>query len=577
MIPPSYVATCSILRRGALFAGYVGILLTSTHPAYAVKLVVRAAPSLEARVFQDGDAFVLRGTLRDDVGAPVPNAHVDVSVIAAGGAVPVSLGLPVPCSATAGGHPPHAAPDAYVLDTDATGVFCARTAKLPEIGLLRARFAGLGALEPVALEIGYDVSRASPTWTWDPKPEEIDLDVPRALATVVVNDGVHGVVGTALAMFDERGTLLASGRTDADGRASLPVAASALAGPGAGTWEVFPGSSKGPGTAALKVSVSRIARVSLVTAPPAEAIVPADGYPFDVVAETSRGPADGGAVEASVGDRVVGTGPVRSGRARVPVAFELKGAGSLSLTFRYLSASPFLRAGAPVTIPLAVRPPSPFRRAPLLLLGLAVLGWIARSWRRAPATAREATPTDAEPVAALVAQPVRNAEGWEGMVLDAHTRRPIPGATLALVTRDFHGERRLMEVTTDREGRFQLRGNGGATATLVVDAHLHSRLERALPPPGKLAIALVARRRSILNRLVEAARRAGGGYAGHAEPTPGQIARAGLEAGRGDPTTWALAVESAVFGDAPVDSAVEQRINALETDLAAGPARDVRR
>lgn len=577
----SYVRTGSFLRKAVFSAACVGALLTVSEAAFAVKLVVRAAPTLEARAFVDGEAFVVRGTLRDDVGTPIPNAHVELAVIAAGGSAPLALPPPQPCSAAAGGHPPHAAPDAYVLDTDGAGVFCARTGKLPEVGLLRARFAGFGALEPVSLEAPYDVSRAAPSWAWDPKPDELDLDVPRALATVVVSEGTRGIEGTSLTVWDERGVAVASGRTDGEGRAALSITTSALAGPGAGTWEVFPGNARPPAGAAgnvpLRAAVTRVARVSLVTAPPTAAIVPADGYAFDVVAETSRGPVDGGAVEAAVGDRVVGAGPVRGGRARVQIAFELKGAGSVPLTFRYLSASPFLRAGPAVTIPLAVRPPSPWRRTPLLLLGLVVLGWIARSWRRAPAAPREAGPREAPPIAEIVAQPVRNAEGWEGTVVDAHTRRPVSTATVALVTRDFHGERAINEATTDREGRFRLAGRASPGAQLVIEAALHTRLERALPPPGKLSIALVLRRRSVLNRLIEAARRAGGGFAGDAEPTPGRIAKVGLEAGRRDPAAWALAVESAAFGDGAVDAATERRIDAMETELPPAPARDVRR
>lgn len=577
----SYARPGFFLRKVLISTACVGALLTAPTSAFAVKLVVRAAPALEARAFVDGEAFVLRGTLRDDVGTPIPSAHVEVSVIAAGGSAPLPLPAPQPCSASAGGHPPHASPDAYVLDTDVAGVFCARTGKLPDVGLLRVRFAGFGALEAVALEAPYDVSRAAPTWAWDPKPDELDLDVPRTLATVVVSEGTRAVEGTPLTVWDERGIAVAAGRTDAEGRAALSIETRVLAAPGAGTWEVFPGSARPAAGASanppLRAAVTRVARVSLVTAPPTAAIVPADGYAFDVVAETSRGPAEGGAVEAAVGDRVVGAGPVRGGKARVQIAFELKGAGSVPLTFRYLSASPFLRPGPAVTIPLAVRPPSPWRRTPLLLLGLVVLGWIARSWRRAPAAPREATAVDAPPVAEIVAQPVRDADGWEGTVIDAHTRRPVATATVSLMTRDFHGERVTNEATTDREGRFRLTGRPTPGALLVIEAALHSRLERALPPPGKLGIALVLRRRSVLNRLIEAARKAGGGWVGEVEPTPGRIAKVGLEAGRRDPAAWALAVESAAFGDGAVDAATERRIDAMETELPQVPARDVRR
>jgi len=144
-------------------------------------------------------------------------------------------------------------------------------------------------------------------------------------------------------------------------------------------------------------------------------------------------------------------------------------------------------------------------------------------------------------------------------------------------TRDFHGERITGETKTDADGRFRLAGATTPNALLVIEAVLHSRLERPLPPPGKLAIALVLRRRSVLNRLIEAARRSGGGWIGEAEPTPGRIAKVGLDAGRRDPAAWALAVESAAFGDGAVDAATEQRIDAMATELPPVPGRDVRR
>jgi len=200
-----------------------------------VKLVVRAAPTLEARAFIDGEAFVVRGTLRDDVGTPIPGARVEMAVVAAGGSAALTLPPTQSCNVAAGGHPQRLAPDTYAVETDVGGAFCARTSKLPDVGLLRLRFGGVGALEAVSLEAPYDVSRASPTWAWDPKPDEIDLDVPRALATVVLSEGTRGVDGAPVTLWDERGAAVGTARTDADGRAALSIVTSALGGPGPGS------------------------------------------------------------------------------------------------------------------------------------------------------------------------------------------------------------------------------------------------------------------------------------------------------------------------------------------------------
>jgi hypothetical protein len=560
--------------------------------------------------------------LLDDMGAPVVGATVEVRVIASGGTGPIPLPAPVPCGAIGlGGDPsvpfpanananglllapvgngasppgmlvpnrgPRLTPNhaAFLLPTDGAGAFCVRALGLPDIGLLAAKFAGEGPLDAVSIEVPYDASKAAPAWAWDPRPDEVDLDVPQALFTVVVNDGnrgdAHALEGIPLTLWDERANALAHGRTDPDGRATLSFATSLLADPGAGTWEVLPGSNR-PSTAAnatsqapLRATISRVTRVSLVTAAPTTAIVPADGHRFAVVAQSSRGNVEGGVVEAVVGDRVVGVGSVHAGQALVNVSFELKGAGTIPITFRYLPSSPFLRAGSPITLSLPVRPPSPLRRAPLLLLGLFVLGWIARSWRRAPAAPRQPEAAAAEPVAGLVARAIKHAVGWEGVVVDAHSRSPLPRVTLAIVTRDFHGERRLIETVTDSHGKFRLDDAKIAGATLVVDAPLHARLERPLPPPGRISIALIARRRAVLNRLLDAARRVGAARP-DAEPTPGQLAREGERRGKAGSAAWALAVESAAFGDEIVDAEREAAVNALETDLSGIPAPDVRR
>jgi hypothetical protein len=586
--------------------------------ASAVKLVVRGAPTLQARATLDGGAYVVRGTLLDDMGAAVSGATVEIGVIPAGGSGPMPLPAAVPCGPVVGLEPRNPAPApalpgvggaaarlggprlspnhaAFLLPTDESGAFCVRALGLPDVGLLAAKFAGLGPLDAVSVEIPYDASKTAPAWQWDPRPDEVDLDVPQALFTVVVSDGSridaqasgdgtrgHGVEGLPLTLWDERGVALAHARTDVDGRATLAFSTQVLGEPGAGSWEVMAGSTRPPdsGTSAskapLRATISRVSRVSLVTAAPTEPIVASDGHRFAVVAQSSRGDVEGGVVEAVVGDRVVGVGPVHTGHAEVNVAFELKGAGSIPITFRYLPSSPFLRAGPPITLSLPVRPPSPLRRAPLLLLGLVVLGWIARSWRRAPAAPRAVEAVASEPVAGLVARTVKHAVGWEGVVVDAHSRAPLARVSVAVVTRDFHGERRLLEAVTDSQGKFRLDDAKIGTATLVVESRLHTRLERPLPPPGRLSIALVARRRAVLNRLLEAARRVGAARS-DAEPTPGQLAQEGARRGKPASAAWALAVESAAFGDEIVDAEREAAVNALETDLSGIPAPDVRR
>ena len=54
------------------------------------------------------------------------------------------LPLPRRCTepAAAGAHDPHVAPDEYVVDSDAQGSFCIRTAVAVERGVMKLRFQG---------------------------------------------------------------------------------------------------------------------------------------------------------------------------------------------------------------------------------------------------------------------------------------------------------------------------------------------------------------------------------------------------------------------------------------------------
>jgi hypothetical protein len=136
---------CSALPAGAL------VFLTT--PAAAVKVRVLAATHIEARIERDptkANDVVLRGILRDDVGAPIPNSHVSISLHGEGGKGPA---LPLPraerCSPALApdAHDPHVAPEEYVVDTDAAGGFCVHGEAVLLRGVMRLRFQGSAFLE----------------------------------------------------------------------------------------------------------------------------------------------------------------------------------------------------------------------------------------------------------------------------------------------------------------------------------------------------------------------------------------------------------------------------------------------
>jgi hypothetical protein len=112
-------------------------------------------------------------------------------------------------------------------------------------------------------------------------------------------------------------------------------------------------------------------------------------------------------------------------------------------------------------------------------------------------------------------------------------------------------------------------------ARLRVWAPMHSEVERALPPQGRVSIALTSRRRAVLRRLIRWARALGAPWARGGEPTPGEIAD--IAARRGDSRTarWAEGIQAAAFGRAPVDEALETALREAEpTWHQTSPRRD---
>jgi hypothetical protein len=155
--------------------------------------------------------------------------------------------------------------------------------------------------------------------------------------------------------------------------------------------------------------------------------------------------------------------------------------------------------------------------------------------------------------------------GWRGVVADAHDGTPVPGAVLEIHVPSFEGDGILASTTADDGGAFSLEAPGvRADARLVVQSGDHSRYEQALPPPSVIHVALVTRRRTLVDRLVRWARRQGSPFDGPAEPTPGHVRRVAARSSSASIETWAGAVEQAAFGPAAVDEKVEQEVRAVE-------------
>jgi hypothetical protein len=160
------------------------------------------------------------------------------------------------------------------------------------------------------------------------------------------------------------------------------------------------------------------------------------------------------------------------------------------------------------------------------------------------------------------------ASGWTGRIIDAHDGAPIPGAIVqislpSLVARDVGASTR-----SDERGSFVLPPLSGGPlpegARLRVSARLHTEVERALPPEGRVDVAMISRRRVLLRRLVRWARAMGAPWNRNAEPTPREIVNVALRRGEPQTARWAEGVETAAFGSTDVDVRLEAALRGQE-------------
>jgi hypothetical protein len=155
-------------------------------------------------------------------------------------------------------------------------------------------------------------------------------------------------------------------------------------------------------------------------------------------------------------------------------------------------------------------------------------------------------------------------KGWRGTVTDAHDGAPVAGARLTVVAPAFQGDGVIAHAESDERGAFTLDAAYRSDARLLVTSPTYSAHEQALPPPAVLGVALVTRRRALLDRLVRWARQKGAPFDGAPEPTPGHVRRVAARASAEDVEAWAGRVEQAAYGSAAVDEATEREVRAIE-------------
>jgi hypothetical protein len=373
--------------------------------------------------------------------------------------------------------------------------------------------------------------------------------------------------GHSIALYDERSETepIAEAKTAGDGKVRLTVPSDKLARPGRGKLVL-----KFPGDETLAASVdeqpiTRRASVAMAVEDAVSPTEPGDTVTIPIVLTSSRGPVDGGVVEALVDGVAVGTGSVAEGRAELNVALDVDHRGPTRLSVRYLPASPFYKPGPVLQVVVPVAPPSILLRVILAVLVVVAGVWVTVSWRRSKKLPKLGKGRPMLTPGVHVVQSRRGENAWKGTVVDAHDGHPLSGVTVMVRAPSLEDEGVLFETTTDERGLFSFeldtRPEG---AELLARSNSHAEERKALPTGGTLRIALITRRRAIQRRLVNWARVRGKPYDAKPDPTPGHVRDAAVLQSREEVERWATAVEAAAFGPDDVDAGTEDRIRDIE-------------
>jgi hypothetical protein len=577
----------------------LALLTFSGAGASSPHIRVKGTARIDARAARAGGKLVLSGTVVDDAVRLLPGAHVTVAIARA--AAPTNYGALAGTSAEpcwdGASRPVLERADVLSLPTDDAARFCVRMLLPTDRYVVHLESRGTGAagelVDPARLDLPVDLALEPVTLRFDPERPVLSLDEdgPTVLEVVASteDDGVTTAsVGIPLVLTNEAGATLGSAATNASGRARFAVDAPRLGAPGKGELRVSFAGSSDAGASSHAMQVERRTRVDLTAPDAIEGRLPVgspeDGVPVRLVA-TPRCARRGclaspgsptGTVEARVGDEgvIVAAASLDRGEARLVATFAMPAGNEVPLRLRYVPDAPWFQPGGELVAVLPVRASSPWKKALLAMSALAAVAWlaIARLPPRPRAPSRRDR-TDGQHVPEAGVALVREgpaARGWTGRVHDAHDNVPVPSARLAVERRGFDRIHRITEAFADERGAFALPPvEAHPGDELVVEGPLHAEVRRPLPPSGELDVALVLRRRALLDRLVAWARKRGKPYDARPEPTPGHVRRAA--ASEFTVARWADAVERAAYGGAVVDEHAQGEVDRLAPPEPAQP------
>lgn len=550
--------------------------------ASAATIRVRGEASLESRVRVFENHVELRSRLTDDTNRPIGKRRVQIFMAPA---QPLKdQVLPCPGSATQ----VFLRDNKYSFETTPDGSSCLRLSGLAPETILTLNYEGdeyfPGAHETVRLQH----NKSPVSLQFEPVPSVFSLKETQhniGLTTRVDTqffDPQEVSLQLVLQELSGEEFPLETARVILGQSIQLTLSSSTLRRPGSAHLIARFAGSESLSSARTTAPIIRTSEVELTLH--GEPKANSDGAHFEILAAPHGDISPGGSIELSSSGVPIATVPLQQGRAPVQLFLDPSSERAQLLRARFIPSSPEWLPGAPLDFAVPLPKPSPWAR--LLFVGAALLlaGWLIRAWLRPGRTEPQASSPQrpflpGKKTVDILDQPPAGV-GWSGAVLDAHDGAPIASATVSVLMPSFTENPVNLTATTDELGSFHITPDA-ATQDMIshmeglrlrVESPWHSRLEQSIPKAATLRIAMVSRRRWLLDQLVQWSERRGKPWASPGGATPAHIAQVAAEQQQREAEIWARRTEQAAYSAEQPDAYVEQQLESLQPN-AEGPPR----
>ena len=545
-------------------------------PAHArIAIHVRGSTEFEGAVVTavtDND-LQIQGRLKDELGAPIGNAKLQLSTIGQAHEV-VGLTVLGSCSSETtatranGARPSPVSASTTTTATD--GTFCVRLSAnaLKPGSSVQLRYEGSEDYAGTQHVLAPVDPRLALSGQFEALPHNVSLDEALTPLTLSVTPSLERTLGEpptipmALALYEPsispEARLLEKFATKLGASTTLTLRSAMLGSPGPAELVLsFDGNNQFR-PLVLRKKILRTINVAIELLELPTAVTAGDTLRVNCHLNSRWGTVTSGSVELMVNGTLQSLLPVsKDGKTAFVITTPQPNQTKLTLELRYQPSQEGFVAGPAKIATLTLLPPSPFRFTGWIIAGLLVLGWFGWSRRRPPKVQEDTKPLVPQPARAhieVLGPPSDANIGWEGSVVDAHESHPLGSVRIALVQQGFGRTNVLFEVHSDEAGTFCIPRSAvpqGTHCELVVDATAYATFTTELPPPGHVKLHLVSIRRAILDRLVAWSRRKGAPFRSKSDPTPDWIAQVARQRGNQEVERWAKAVSTAAFGISP--------------------------